>query len=48
LEADVRVTPDLFRAGQLLKLEVLDHVVMGYGNIHLSDNQATSTHINPK
>jgi DNA repair protein RadC len=28
-EADIKVTRDLFRAGQLLKIEVLDHVVMG-------------------
>jgi DNA repair protein RadC len=31
-EADIRVTRDLIRAGQLLKLEVLDHVVVGHGN----------------
>lgn len=29
-EADIKVTRDLIRAGQLLKLEVLDHVVMGH------------------
>lgn len=28
-EADVRVTRDLIRAGQLLKIEVLDHVIIG-------------------
>ena len=28
-EADVRVTRDLIRAGQLMKIEVLDHVIMG-------------------
>jgi DNA repair protein RadC len=28
-EADVRVTRDLIRAGQLLKIEVVDHVVIG-------------------
>jgi DNA repair protein RadC len=28
-EADIKVTRDLIRAGQLLKLEVIDHVVMG-------------------
>jgi hypothetical protein len=28
-EADVKVTRDLMRAGQLLKIEVLDHVIMG-------------------
>jgi DNA repair protein RadC len=31
-EADIRVTRDLIRAGQLLKMEVLDHVVIGNGN----------------
>jgi DNA repair protein RadC len=28
-DADVRVTRDLIRARQLLKIEVLDHVVIG-------------------
>jgi DNA repair protein RadC len=28
-EADVKVTRDLIRAGQLLKIEVVDHVVLG-------------------
>lgn len=28
-EADIRMTRDLIRAGQLLKMEVLDHVIMG-------------------
>jgi DNA repair protein RadC len=28
-EADIRITRDLIRAGQLLKIEVLDHVVIG-------------------
>jgi DNA repair protein RadC len=28
-EADIRVTRDLIRAGQLLKIEVLDHVILG-------------------
>jgi DNA repair protein RadC len=28
-EADLRVTRDLVRAGQLLKIEVLDHVIIG-------------------
>lgn len=28
-EADIKVTRDLMRAGQLLKMEVLDHVIMG-------------------
>jgi DNA repair protein RadC len=34
-EADIKVTRDLIRAGQLLKVEVLDHVVMG-ANRHCS------------
>ena len=28
-EADINITRDLIRAGQLLKIEVLDHVIMG-------------------
>ena len=28
-EADIRVTRDLIRAGQLLRIEVLDHVILG-------------------
>ncbi len=31
-EADIKVTRDLIRAGQLLKMEVLDHVIVGNGN----------------
>ena len=30
-DADIRVTRDLIRAGQLLKIEVCDHVIMGCG-----------------
>jgi DNA repair protein RadC len=29
-EADINVTRDLIRAGQLLKIEVLDRVVLGH------------------
>ncbi|MBI1177762.1 DNA repair protein RadC [bacterium] len=29
-EADIKVTRDLIRAGQLLKIEVLDHLIMGH------------------
>lgn len=29
-EADIAVTRDLIRAGQFLKIEVLDHVIMGH------------------
>jgi DNA repair protein RadC len=28
-EADIKVTRDLMRAGQIIKIEVLDHIVMG-------------------
>lgn len=28
-DADIKVTRDLIRAGQLLKIEVIDHVIMG-------------------
>ncbi len=28
-EADIRVTRDLVRAGQLLKIQILDHVIIG-------------------
>jgi len=28
-EADIRVTRDIIRAGQLLKIELLDHVIIG-------------------
>jgi DNA repair protein RadC len=28
-EADIRVTRELIRAGQLLKIDVLDHVIIG-------------------
>jgi DNA repair protein RadC len=31
-EADIKVTRDLIRAGQLLKVEVLDHVIVGRPN----------------
>lgn len=29
-EADIKVTRDLIRAGQLLKIELLDHVILGH------------------
>ena len=35
-EADIRVTRDLIRAGQLLKIEVCDHVIMGCQGRHAS------------
>jgi DNA repair protein RadC len=31
-EADIKVTRDLIRAGQLLKIEVIDHVIIGKPN----------------
>ena len=31
-EADIKVTRDLIRAGQLLKIEVIDHVIIGSSN----------------
>jgi DNA repair protein RadC len=31
-EADIKITRDLIRAGQLLKIEVLDHVIIGNPN----------------
>jgi len=31
-EADIKVTRDLIRGGQLLKIEVLDHVIIGNNN----------------
>jgi len=31
-EADIKVTRELIRAGQLLKIEVLDHVIVGRPN----------------
>lgn len=30
-DADIKVTRDLIRAGQLLKIEVLDHIIIGQG-----------------
>ena len=31
-ESDVKMTRDLIRAGQMLRIEVLDHIVMGHPN----------------
>jgi DNA repair protein RadC len=36
-EADIKVTRDLIRAGQLLKIEVIDHVIMGGGRTSLRE-----------
>ena len=38
-EADIKVTRDLNRAGQLLKIEVLDHVILGHDR-HVSLREA--------
>jgi DNA repair protein RadC len=35
-EADIKVTRDLIRAGQLLKIEVVDHIIMASGGEYLS------------
>jgi DNA repair protein RadC len=32
-EADIKVTRDLIRAGQLLKIEILDHVILGRATV---------------
>lgn len=32
-EADIKVTRDLIRAGQLLKIDVLDHVILGHATV---------------
>ena len=31
-DADIKVTRDLIRAGQLLKIELIDHVIIGNQN----------------
>jgi DNA repair protein RadC len=36
-EADIKVTRDLIRAGQLLKIEVLDHIVIGEKHLSLRE-----------
>lgn len=35
-EADIKVTRELIRAGQLLRIEVCDHIIMGHGGKHVS------------
>lgn len=40
-EADVKVTRDLIRAGQLLKIEVLDHVVLGQRTVERPKDYAS-------
>jgi DNA repair protein RadC len=40
-EADVKVTRDLIRAGQLLKIEVLDHVILGRASAERAKDYAS-------
>jgi DNA repair protein RadC len=40
-EADIKVTRDLIRAGQLLKIEVLDHVILGQRTAERSRDYAS-------
>jgi DNA repair protein RadC len=40
-EADIKVTRDLIRAGQLLKIEVLDHVIIGRATPERSKDYAS-------
>ena len=40
-EADIKVTRDLIRAGQLLKIEVLDHVVLGRATVERPKDYAS-------
>jgi DNA repair protein RadC len=39
-EADIKVTRDLIRAGQLLKIELLDHVIMGTSTANRPGHQS--------
>jgi DNA repair protein RadC len=36
-EADIKVTRDLVRAGQLLKIDVLDHIIIGDRHVSLRE-----------
>jgi DNA repair protein RadC len=36
-DADIKVTRDLIRAGQLLKIELLDHIIIGDGHVSLKE-----------
>jgi DNA repair protein RadC len=40
-EADIKVTRDLIRAGQLLKIEVLDHIIIGRATPERSKDYAS-------
>jgi DNA repair protein RadC len=36
-EADIKITRDLIRAGQLLKIDLVDHVVIGFNHTSLRE-----------
>ncbi len=40
-EADIKITRDLIRAGQLLKIEVLDHVILGRASLERSKDYSS-------
>ena len=40
-DADIRVTRDLIRAGQLLKIEVMDHVILGRATVERPQDYAS-------
>lgn len=42
-EGDIRVTRELFRAGQLLKIEVLDHVIVANPALRIPGTRAHSS-----
>jgi len=39
-EADIKVTRDLIRGGQLLKIDVVDHIIIGRANKSGKDYQS--------
>jgi len=41
-DADIKVTRDMIRAGQLLKIEVLDHVILGQPQLPMCNGVQTS------
>ena len=40
-EADIRVTRDMIRAGQLMKIEVVDHIILGKGTTERAKDYAS-------
>lgn len=40
-EADIKVTRDLIRAGQLLKIDVLDHIILGHATAERAKDYAS-------